>query len=362
MTGLPDSPSLRITRLHKSFDGVTALAGLSLEVEQGSCTAVLGPSGCGKSTLLRIIAGLEPADEGRVEVGGRVTDDPASRVPPERRDVALVFQDLALWPHMDVRRNLEFVLNARRIPKSEFAARVDAAIEAVGFPVDLLSRRPGLLSGGERQRAAVARALIQEPSVLLLDEPLTGLDRDLRVRLLTTLRRLREREGLSVLVVTHDQEEAFALADRVAVVRAGVVEQFGTPQEVYERPASRFVAEFVGVATCLPVARNGGNLETVLGAWPVEDAPGGPLVAVFRADALALGKGPGARRGRVLDAFFQGDRWMHSVRLEGNDGGADVWVRAPESHPRGAEVGIEADRPAFVPQGEDPPRGSGAGS
>lgn len=336
--------ALRVSEVSKAFGGAPVLDRVSLDVPRGSCVALLGPSGCGKTTLLRIVAGLERTDRGRVEIDGRVTDHPAPVVPPEKRRVGLVFQDQALWPHMDVAGNLGLVLAARGVTGADAERSTRRFAAAAGLPEALLGRRPGELSGGERQRSAVARALAQEPALVLLDEPLTGLDRDLRVRLLATLRALRAETGASTLLVTHDQGEAFALADRVVVLREGRIVQTGTPEEVYSRPASRFVAEFVGVATCLPADRRDGRIETALGAWAADDAPDGPLLAVVRPEAVRLDPAATAR-GTVADIYYQGGGWMHAIDLEH---GGTILVSAARAGSRGDPVGLVAERPAFV--------------
>ena len=349
MTSAAPQPAVRLEGVSKRFGATVALDRLSLSVVRGECVGVLGPSGCGKSTLLRIVAGLERVDAGVVELEGTRTDDPKRRVPPEDRNVGLVFQEQALWPHMDVADNLNFVLDARGVSKADGReAKAHAAAEAAGFPLELLSRRPGELSGGERQRAAVARALVQEPAVLLLDEPLTGMDRDLRYQLIATLRRLRAERGLTTLLVTHDQREAFALADRVVVLKAGRVEQEGPPEEVYTRPVSQFVAEFVGLASCLPVRRDDGRLMTPLGTWPADGVPDGPVLAVFRPEDLRLSPG-GEPNAKVRDVYYQGDHWMHVVELD--DDGVEVVLRSAEAHAPGSALALESSCPAYVPAG-----------
>jgi ABC-type sugar transport system ATPase subunit len=223
----------------RRFGRVEALRGVDLAVEPGELVAVLGASGSGKSTLLRAIAGLEPADAGRVLIDGRDQAD----VPPPQRRVAMVFQSFALFPHLSVERNIGFGLRARREP--DVAERVREAARIVRLE-DVLDRRPGELSGGERQRVALARALAARPRVLLLDEPLSNLDAQLRASTRTEIRRLQEQTGVTTLHVTHDQDEALALGHRVAVLRDGRVEQVGTPDEIWERPANTWVARFVG--------------------------------------------------------------------------------------------------------------------
>jgi ABC-type Fe3+/spermidine/putrescine transport system ATPase subunit len=339
--------AIRVEGLRKSYGTTPVLDSVALDVAEGGCTAVLGPSGCGKSTLLRIVAGLVAADAGTVTIRGVVVDDPAPRVPPEKRGVGFVFQDLALWPHMSVRANLAFVLEARGIRGAEAAKASAEAADAVGLPQRLFDRRPGELSGGERQRSAIARTLVQSPAVMLLDEPLTNLDRELRVQILALLRRLRVERGLAALLVTHDRDEAFALADRVVVLRAGRVEQHGTPEEVYGRPASRYVARLVGTASFVPAERRDGALATALGAWPADPGSNGPLVAVFRPESVRFSD-QGAVRGRCVDAFYRGDHWLHSIEVEGGTARPTVLVRSARRASPGEAVRLEADRPAFV--------------
>jgi ABC-type Fe3+/spermidine/putrescine transport system ATPase subunit len=346
--------ALRVEGLAKSYGASPVLDSVSIVVGQGRCTAVLGPSGCGKSTLLRIVAGLVGADAGRVEIAGAVTDDPRPRVPPERRGVGFVFQDLALWPHMSVRGNLAFVLQARGVRGAQAETETLEAVESVGLPATLLHRRPGELSGGERQRAAIARVLVQRPALVLLDEPLTNLDRGLRVQILALLRRLRSERGLATLLVTHDRDEAFALADRVAVLRRGRVEQEGPPEEVYGSPTSTYVARLVGTASFVPARREGGAMVTALGSWPADGAPNGPLVAVFRPETIRFAV-EGATRGRCLDAFYRGDHWLHAVEVEDSSARPTVLVRGSRPARPGEAVRLEADRPSFVreTQGEE---------
>lgn len=263
-------PAVAVDDLTRRFGSTVAVDGLSLEVGRGELVALVGPSGCGKSTILRLVAGLLEADRGEVRLGGQVVTARSTFVPPERRPVGIVFQEQTLFPHLTVAGNVSFGLRGRPGPAAR--QRVQEVLELVDLPGHA-GRYPHELSGGERQRAALARALAPEPAVVLLDEPFSSLDRNLRVQIRTELVGILRRAGAAALFVTHDQPEAMAVGDRVAVLRAGRLEQVGTPDAVFHRPASRFVATFMGEADFLPVSRQGGWLRTEAGACP---APPGP--------------------------------------------------------------------------------------
>jgi multiple sugar transport system ATP-binding protein len=234
--------AIRLERVTKVYpNGHVAARDVDLEVRDGEFLVLVGPSGCGKSTLLRIVAGLETATRGRVWIGDRDVTD----VPPQERDVAMVFQSYALYPHKTVRENLAFGLRMRRTPKAEIERRVAEAARVLGL-AELLDRTPRELSGGQRQRVALGRAIVRDPKAFLFDEPLSNLDAKLRVQTRAELARLHRRLGATMLYVTHDQEEAMTLGDRVAVLRDGVLQQVAPPLEVYRRPANLFVAGFVG--------------------------------------------------------------------------------------------------------------------
>jgi len=241
---------IAVREVTKRFGDFVALDDVSLEVPGGSLTALLGPSGSGKSSLLRIIAGLETPDAGRVEIEG----DDATSVPPQRRQIGFVFQHYAAFKHMTVRENVAFGLKIRKQPSERITARVDELLGIVGLG-GYAKRYPDQLSGGQRQRMALARALAVEPRVLLLDEPFGALDAKVRAELREWLRRLHDEVHVTTVLVTHDQEEAMAIADRIAVLDGGRVQQVGAPRELYDRPANRFVMEFLG-----PVSRLGGGL------------------------------------------------------------------------------------------------------
>ena len=241
--------SISIRNLVKNFGATKALNQVSLEIEPGELFFLLGPSGCGKTTLLRHIAGFYTPDGGTILIGG----DDVTGVPPHKRDTGMVFQSYALWPHMTIAENVAFGLQMRKIPKSEIDRRVQKALEAVRMEGRAKSK-PNQLSGGQQQRIALARALVVEPRCLLLDEPLSNLDAKLRLEMRVEIRRICKESGLTAVYVTHDQKEALSIADRLAVMRDGIIEQTGTPLEVYRKPANTFVASFIGETNFLPPA------------------------------------------------------------------------------------------------------------
>ena len=257
MTPTAPTPHLDLSHLTKRFGDFTALRDISLRVEEGEFLCFVGPSGCGKTTLLRLIAGLETVDEGRVVQRGQ----DVTALPPAGRDFGIVFQSYALFPNLTVARNVAYGLEGKGKCRSEIAARVDEMLELVGLP-DQKAKYPSQISGGQQQRVALARALAPEPGLLLLDEPLSALDAKVREHLRHEIRAVQTRLGLTTVMVTHDQDEALQMADRIVVMNAGQIEQVGTPTEIYKRPATRFVADFIGDTNWLTgMCRADGEIE-----------------------------------------------------------------------------------------------------
>ena len=245
---------ITIADVSKSYGGKAedlAVSGLNLEIRDNTFVTLLGPSGCGKTTTLRLIAGYLVPDAGTIHVGSRLISSPGSVVPPEARGMGMVFQNYAVWPHKTVFENVVFGLRVRKVPAHQAREQVGKALALVNLS-GLESRLPGELSGGQQQRVALARSLVVEPEILLLDEPLSNLDAKLREKMRGELKELQRRTGITFVYVTHDQAEALALSDQIAVMHGGVLQQFGTPQEVYSRPANRIVADFMGLVNLLP--------------------------------------------------------------------------------------------------------------
>src|SRR5882672_9273823 len=275
---------IQIERVTKRFGDVTAVRDLSLEIRDREFVTLLGPSGCGKTTLLRLIAGFMTPNEGSIRVGARTLSTPAAVVPPERRGMGMVFQNYAVWPHKTVYQNVAFGLEVRKVTKAEVRERVARVLELVTL-AGLETRYPAQLSGGQQQRVALARSLIVEPSILLLDEPLSNLDAKLRERMRTELKELQRRTGITFVYVTHDQAEALALSDHVAVMSGGRLQQYGTPFEVYAHPANRMVADFMGLVNLVP----GRIRDMKNGVANVELTPD-LTVGIPNVDSLAVGE------------------------------------------------------------------------
>ena len=332
-----EPPDIALRGLTKRYGDVAAVAGIDLDVARGEFFTFLGPSGSGKTTTLRLIAGFELPDEGEVRLRGvDVADEP-----PFARDVNTVFQDYALFPHMTVRQNVEYGLRVKKVPKAERVERAEDALQMVRLD-GYGARKPAQLSGGQRQRVALARAIVNRPQVLLLDEPLGALDLKLRQEMQIELKRIQQQVGITFVYVTHDQEEALTMSDRLAVFNGGRIEQVGAPAEVYEHPASEFVAGFVGVSNVL---ERGGRRFTVR---PEK-------VHLLDDDAQTAGAGWHVERGRIADASYAGMVTKYLVELDG--GGSLQVVRqnletshadALEARGRTVNVGWRDDQTSTI--------------
>ncbi len=336
--------SLSLRGVSKRFGRVSALDGFNLEAREGEILALLGPSGSGKTTALRVLAGLERPDEGEARIGDRLVAGPGLHVPPEDRGLGMVFQGLALWPHMTARGHLEFCLRGRGVPRGEWDARVREAFARARLDAPE-TRYPHELSGGQAQRLAIARAIVTGPHVVLLDEPLANLDAPLKEELITELRDLRRSLGATFLHVTHDQREALSIADRVAVVRDGRVEQVGPPDEVYDRPRTAFVAQFVGQGTLLSARVEGGHAVTCLG--PVDVGPldgSSELLVAVRPEQVV--EDPSGVVATVEDGVYHGGQWTWRLSAAGTS----VLMRSKEPPNRGAQVRVLARKGVAFPR------------
>ncbi|MBX3539566.1 MAG: ABC transporter ATP-binding protein [Chelatococcus sp.] len=314
-------PVLQLESIVKRYGPVTALGPVDIEVHKGELLTLLGPSGCGKTTTLHIIAGLTQPTEGRLLLAGR----DITRLAPPYRDIGLVFQNYALFPHRTIAENIAFGLRMRKVPKPDITRRVRTMLDVVGLP-NVEDRYPHQLSGGQRQRVALARALVIEPPILLLDEPLSNLDALLRKRMRLELRDIQQRLGMTTVFVTHDQDEAFEMSDRVILMNAGCIEQVGSPEELYDAPSTRFAAEFIGEASLMEgeVAGIDGDQVMVavdelhVAARAVRPGlkRGGRAVLMIRPERIELADPdtPGAIALKVAKRVFQGDRILFDLR------------------------------------------------
>ncbi|MCQ2122074.1 MAG: ABC transporter ATP-binding protein [Fibrobacter sp.] len=313
-----ESVDLHINGIKKSFAGKEVLKGIEVTIKDGEFVTLLGPSGCGKTTLLRIIGGFAKADEGRVFLG----NEDISKKSPDKRDINTVFQNYALFPHLNVYKNVAFGLKSKKVPKDEIDRRVQAMLELVNI-TDLASEMPSTLSGGQKQRVALARALVNEPDILLLDEPLSALDANLRKKLQVELREIQKKTDTTFIMVTHDQDEAIAVSDRILVMYKGKLVQDGTPEDVYEHPVNRFVATFMGECNILECEKVSDTcVKAAFGNLVVEKIPawmadaGGKCcggVAIRMEDIHVCTPGEhfenNVFHAKILERIFRGDYW-----------------------------------------------------
>jgi ABC-type Fe3+/spermidine/putrescine transport system ATPase subunit len=320
------TPAVELKGVTLSYGAFVAIKGVDLTVEKGTFVTLLGPSGCGKTTILRSIAGLVTPDSGEILIAGRRIND----VPIYRRNIGLVFQNYALFPHKSIFDNVAFGLKYRKVPKAEIAAKVKAALETVRLP-GVEAKLPSQLSGGQQQRIALARAIVIEPDVLLLDEPLSALDANLREEMRSELKQIQRKVGITTIFVTHDQEEALALSDRIVVMNHGLIEQNASPEAVYRRPASRFVATFLGQSNLLAgevraasagkatIGLSEGREIETLGAQGL--SPGDPVTVVVRAQRVEVTRGgAGARNrleGRIATMSYLGGTAVYMIDCGG---------------------------------------------
>jgi putative spermidine/putrescine transport system ATP-binding protein len=345
LRGRPGVP-IRLEGLTRRYGSVVALDELDLDIAGGEFLALLGPSGCGKTTALRAIAGFDRPDAGRVLLDGRDITD----VPANKRDMGMVFQAYSLFPNLTVTQNVAFGLRVRRRPPAEQTRRAGELLELVGL-ADRGNRYPHQLSGGQQQRVALARALAVSPQVLLLDEPLSALDAQVRVQLREEIRRIQLELGITTVFVTHDQAEALSVADRVGVLRDGRLEQVASPDDLYERPATAFVAEFVGTMNRLPAALSDGGVRLLGTRRPVSGAvpPSGPVVALVRPESLLVAADP-AGTGRIVTRTFSGASTRVLVALpDGVEVRVDVASAVSGELTPGTAVSvIPAERPVLA--------------
>jgi iron(III) transport system ATP-binding protein len=313
-----------MTDVQKVYGKTVALEGFSVTVQDGEFVTFLGPSGCGKTTSLRLVAGFIRPDTGNICIGERTVSDADRDVflPPEDRAVGMVFQSYAVWPHMNVFKNVAYPLKIKKLPRREIVRKVEQALELVKMP-ELIDRYPHQLSGGQQQRVALARSLVMTPQVLLLDEPFSNLDAKLREEMRLELKGLQKQTGITIIFVTHDQLEAMVLSDRVVVMEAGVIQQIGTPRDIYQEPANQFVADFIGTANFLEVeCRERGVLlvdgpEAPLNLRPPEDGRRGRMKLMVRPEEVRLRLQGGALSATVEQKMFIGDSIIYLLNIHG---------------------------------------------
>lgn len=340
---------LEVTDVSRSFGEVVALNHVSLRVERGEFFTLLGPSGCGKTTLLKIIAGLELCDSGRITING----EDVTHLRANRRNVNTVFQNYALFPHLSVYENIAFGLRSRKFDRGTIETRVDSALEMLQL-VQMADRYPGQLSGGQQQRVALARALVNEPAILLLDEPMSALDARLRAQVQMELRTLQRRLCKAFIMVTHDQDEALTVSDRIAVMNHATIVQIGTPTEIYEHPRNKFVANFVGDANMFEATRRDlAGLETEFGTLQTSlPVPWERGTVIIRPENIRLRESAPATNGlklRVRDSIYRGDH--QELWFDGNN--LKVKTNNHVPYKQGTEVWLEFLSDALVPLNEE---------
>lgn len=344
----PPRTLLEVRDVTRRFGDVAAVDDVSLSIAENEFFALLGPSGCGKTTLLRSIAGFEQPDSGEVLLGGK----DLLALPPNRRPVNLMFQSYALFPHMSVAKNVAYGLEREKLPRSEVRDRVEEVLATVGLTA-LAKRRPGQLSGGQRQRVALARAIVKRPRLLLLDEPLSALDRKVRGEMQLELKRLQHEVGITFVVVTHDQDEAMSMADRIAVMADGRVQQVATPLRLYRNPNNRFVADFIGTSNLLAGRAAGESFHSEeLGRLPLRGSGTvpGPAHLVVRPEDVRVRPGAqeGLLHGTVADVQFKGDSTQVAVDVAGLDRPFLATVSGATSLARGHEVTLDWEASVLV--------------
>ena len=338
--------TLELEKLTKRYPGVVSVDAIDLAVRHGEFVCLLGPSGCGKTTTLRMIAGFLAPDEGEIRVAGKTISSARSVLPPERRNMSMIFQSYAVWPHMTVRQNVGYGLKMKSMPPAERQSRTDVLLDATKLRVEA-DRYPSELSGGQQQRVALARALAPKPDILLLDEPLSNLDANLRGDMRFEIRRLHDEFHYTSIYVTHDQVEAMTMADRIVVMNAGRIEQIGTPEEVYERPNSAFVARFIGAGNVINATHLSGHMVEVGGrALDIGQGhfagPGQPMSFCVKTHDVELLPDAARDVPNTLPGTVRGQAYLGSHRDYIVDVGQDVLIAAPAelSVPTGSKVSV----------------------
>jgi ABC-type Fe3+/spermidine/putrescine transport system ATPase subunit len=352
-------PTVTLNQLGRAFGHFKAVDGIDLEIRDGEFLSLLGPSGCGKTTTLRMLAGFVDPTEGTIAVDGRVLSSPQGSVPPEKRGMSMIFQSYAIWPNMTVAENVAFGLKLRKLPAAEIKRRLGDVLDVVQMGA-LADRYPAELSGGQQQRVALARAIVVEPSVLLLDEPLSNLDANLREEMRFEIRRLHEALRITTVYVTHDQAEAMVTSDRVAVMNQGRIEQVDVPYKVYSRPRTRFVAGFIGRTNFVEALRNGSAV--LFDGFAIETsrfedlggAAGDALTFSVRPQSLQLSRTPlpddhrFAVKGSIVQRSFLGEHWDYVFGPENSELRLKVATQPSDVHEVGSDAWLAIDPKLMV--------------